>query len=212
MEEHFNFKKGTTTIGILCRDGVVLAADKRASAGYLIANKNVDKVHKITDNIVVTMAGLVSDAQLITKLLKAELKLRNIRSERETSVKEAGNLLANILYGNIRKFSAVPGIVAFLLGGKDETGFHLYELGVDGSILEAENFVSTGSGSILAIGVLETLYEKDLSVQDGVKLVIKALNAAIQRDMPTGDGMDVYTITEKGAEKVLSKKIIKVTQ
>lgn len=210
MEEHF--KKGTTTIGILCRDGVVLAADKRASAGYLIANKNVDKVHKITDNIVVTMAGLVSDAQLITKLLRAELKLRIIRSEREVSVKEAGNLLANILYGNIRKFSAVPGIVAFLLGGKDESGFHLYELGVDGSILEAENYVSTGSGSILAMGVLETLYEKDMSVQDGVKLVLKALNAAIQRDMPTGDGIDVYTITEKGAEKVVSKKIIKVLQ
>ena len=210
MEE--NFKKGTTTIGILCKDGVVLAADKRASAGYMIANKNVDKVHKVTDNIVITMAGLVSDAQLITKLVKAELKLKQIRTGREASVKEAGNLLGNILYGNIRKMSMVPGIVSFLLGGKDDTGFYLYELGVDGSILEAENFVSTGSGSILATGVLETLYEKDLSVQDGVKLAIKALNAAIQRDMPTGDGMDIFTITSKGAEKAITKKIVKVAQ
>tara|TARA_Y100000310_G_scaffold345406_1_gene464613 strand:- start:9127 stop:9759 length:633 start_codon:yes stop_codon:yes gene_type:complete len=210
MEE--NYKKGTTTIGILCKDGVVLAADKRASMGLMIGNRNVDKVHKVTDNIVITIAGLVSDAQLITKLLRAELKLKKLRTHKDASVKEAANLLANIQYGNIRKFSAVPAIVGFLLGGKDSQGYNLYDVGVDGSVLEAEGFVSTGSGSTLAIGVLETLYEKDMAIQDGIKLAMKALNAAIQRDMPTGDGMDIYTITEKGAEKVMTKKIVKVAQ
>jgi len=127
-------QKGTTTIGILCKDGIVLVADKRASAGYLVASKDMEKISKISKYMAITMAGLVSDAQLLTKLIKAELTLKRIRTGREVSVKESANLLAMMLYGNIRRMSMIPGIVSFILGGKDESGFHLYELGVDGSV------------------------------------------------------------------------------
>jgi proteasome beta subunit len=201
-------QKGTTTVGILCKDGVVLVADKRASAGYLIANKDVDKIHKITPNMAVTMAGLVSDAQLITKLTKAELRLKRIRTQKEATVKEAANMVGGILYQNIRKFSTIPGIVSFLLGGKDKHGFRLYELGIDGSISEINKFVSTGSGSALAYGVLETLYKPDLSLKEGIELGMKAVSAAMQRDMATGEGIDVVTITSEGAKKVVKKKIV----
>lgn len=201
-------QKGTTTVGIRCKDGVVLVADKRASAGYLIANKNVDKIHKITSNMAVTMAGLVSDAQLITKLTRAELRLKKIRTQKDSTVKEAANMIGGILYQNIRKFSTIPGIVSFLLGGKDKHGFKLYELGIDGSLSDIDKFVSTGSGSSLAYGVLETLYKKDLSVNEGIELGMKAVNAAMQRDMATGEGIDVVTITKEGAKKVIKKKIV----
>jgi proteasome beta subunit len=201
-------QKGTTTVGIMCKDGVVLVADKRASAGYLIANKNVDKIHKITSNMAVTMAGLVSDAQLITKLTRAELRLKKIRTQKDSTVKEAANMIGGILYQNIRKFSTIPGIVSFLLGGKDKHGFGLYELGIDGSLSNIDKFVSTGSGSSLAYGVLETLYKKDLSVNEGIELGMKAVNAAMQRDMATGEGIDVVTITKEGAKKVIKKKVV----
>ncbi len=197
-------KKGTTTLGIVCKDGIVLAADRRSSMGYLIADQS-EKVLQIADFMAVTTAGLVSDIQLITKLIRAELELKLLRTGKEVSVKEAANLLANILYVNIRRFSAVPGIVAFLLGGKDKDGFKLYELGPDGSILEATRFSSTGSGSPLALGVLESSYKKDLSVDEGIKLAVKAINTAMKRDMPTGDGLDVVTITSKGIKKVFTK-------
>jgi proteasome beta subunit len=210
MEENIekSIKKGTTTVGIVCKDGIVLAADKRASAGYLIANKDVDKIHKISSYMAVTMAGLVSDAQLITKLTKAELRLKKIRNQKEPTVKEAANLVGNILYQNIRKMSMVPGIVSFLLGGKDKHGFKLYELGVDGSVTESNKFSSVGSGSYVAYGVLETLYKKDISVKEGVDLAIKAISSAIQRDMATGEGIDVMTITNEGVKKVFKKKIV----
>ncbi len=201
-------QKGTTTVGINCKDGIVLVADKRASAGYLIANKNVDKIHKITPNMAVTMAGLVSDAQLITKLAKAELRLKKIRTQKNPTVKEAANMVGGILYQNIRKFSTIPGIVSFLLGGKDKRGFYLYELGVDGSLSDVDKFVSTGSGSSLAYGVLETLFQKDLSVKEGIELGMKAVSAAMQRDMATGEGIDVVTITSEGAKKVIKKKLV----
>ncbi|MBU2406672.1 MAG: proteasome subunit beta, partial [Nanoarchaeota archaeon] len=200
MEEDISklVKKGTTTVGLVCKDGIVLVADKRSSAGYMIANKKETKIHKISDDMAVTMAGLVSDAQLIIKLVKAELRLKKIRTGNEATVKQAANLLGGILYQNIRKMSMVPGIVAFLLGGKDNTGFKLYELGLDGSITFRDDYCSTGSGSPYAYGVLETLYIKDMTTQQGIEVALKALNAALQRDMPTGDGIDVFTITNEG--------------
>src|SRR3989338_3818817 len=200
-------KTGTTTIGIVCKDGLVLAADKRATSGYLISYKRFDKIINITDSISVTVAGTVSDVQLLVKYLKAELKLKDIRTGRETSVKEAANLLANFVYNNIRKLSLIQGISHFIIGGKDPSGFHLYDLSPDGSIVEVDDYISSGSGSVMAFGVLETLYKKGLSVEEGVKLAAKGINAAVQRDIASGNGIDIITITREGIKKVLSKEI-----
>jgi len=203
------YHTGTTTVGIVCKDGIILAADRRVSAGYMIAYKKMQKVFPITDTIAVTIAGLVSDAQLISKYIKAELNLKKIRTGKDPTAKEAANLLANIVYGNIRKFSAVPGIVGFLLGGVDGNGkCSLYEIGIDGSITLHDNFCSDGSGSPFAFGVLETFYKENLTVEEGIKLATKSINAAIQRDLPTGEGIDIYTITSKGVKQVVSKALV----
>jgi proteasome beta subunit len=200
-------KTGTTTIGLVCKDGLVLAADKRATAGFFIAAKKIEKIIKITDDIAVTVAGTVSDIQLLAKLIKAELKLKEIRTGKINTVKEAANLLAGIVYSNIRKFSWIPGISHFIIGGKDMSGFHVYDLSPDGSITDVDDFVSSGSGSPMVYGVLESQYKKDITVKDGVRLAVKGINAAVQRDAASGEGIDVVTVTEKGVEKVLSKEI-----
>jgi proteasome beta subunit len=200
-------KTGTTTLGLVCKDGIVLAADRRATAGHFIAAKKVEKVLQITDNIAVTIAGTVSDIQLLYKIIKAELKLKQIRTGKVNTVKEAVNLLAGIVYSNIRKFSLIPGVSHFLVGGKDEFGYHLYDLSPDGSITEEEEFVSSGSGSVMVYGLLETVYKKDMPVKDGVKLAVKGVNAALQRDSASGDGVIVYTVTDKGVQKVMDKEL-----
>src|SRR3989344_1142768 len=117
--ENTEMKTGTTTVGIICKDGIVLAADKRATSGYLISWKRFDKVIPINENIAVTVAGTVSDVQLLVRYLKAELKLKDIRTGRETTVKEASSLLANFVYNNIRRYSIITGISHFIMGGKD---------------------------------------------------------------------------------------------
>ena len=199
-------QKGTTTVGIVCKDGIVLAADKRATAGFVV-NKHTQKIHRITDRMAVTMAGLVSDAQLLVKLIRAEVKLKDLQTLRTSTVKETANLLAGMLYMNLRKMSMVPGIVAFLLGGNDHEGSHLYDLGIDGSITEIEDYVSDGSGSVFAIGVLEALYKKGMTIEDGVKLATRAITAALQRDTATGNGIDVWIIDEKGIKVALEKDL-----
>lgn len=207
MKDEELMKTGTTTVGLLCKEGIVLAADKRATTGYLISAKKMEKVVKITDNIALTMAGTASDAQLLIKLIQSELRLRRIRTGREPTVKEAANLTSRMVYSNIRKMSMIPGVSHFLMGGKDETGFHLYDLYADGSINECDDFISSGSGSVMVYGVLETLYKKDMSIDEGIKLAVKSVNAALQRDIASGNGIDVMTITKEGIKKVLEKEI-----
>jgi proteasome beta subunit len=207
MNEIDVLKTGTTTVGLVCKDGIVLAADKRATAGYLLANKKTQKIFPIADNMAVTMAGTVSDAQLLVKLIKAEITLKGLRTGRPPNVKESANLLGSMIYSNIRKFSTIPGVAHFLLGGVDQVGFHLYDLYADGSVTEETEFVSSGSGSVMAYGVLETLFRNDLTVKEGVALAIKCVNAAIQRDIASGNGVDIITVTKEGVKHILSKEI-----
>lgn len=199
---------GTTTVGIVCKDGLVLAADRRAGGGGgFIVDRKAKKVHKVTDRMAVTIAGVASDAQLIIKLISAEIRLLEIRKERPATIKEAANLLSGIVYHNIRRPSMIPGISQFILAGKDEKGFHLYDVYPDGSLSECDEFKSSGSGSTMAYGVLETLYDKNMTVKEGIELAKKSINAAIQRDMNSGEGVDILTVTKEGVQFVLHKTI-----
>ncbi|MDP3728584.1 MAG: proteasome subunit beta [bacterium] len=202
-----NPKHGTTTLGMICKDGVVMAADRRATAGYLIAHKKTTKVLPISDHMAITTAGLVSDIQLFTKIIRSQIMLLKIRKGKEPSVKEAANLLANLAYSNIRRPSMIPGIVGFLFGGYDKTGYQLYEISFDGSIMEVDDYASDGSGSSVAIGVLETLYKKDLSVEEGKDIAVRALSAAMSRDSATGNGIDVLVINSNGVEYIVQKEV-----
>ena len=200
-------KTGTTTVGIVCKDGVVMAADKRVTAGNLIADKNFTKVSQIADKIAITMAGLVSDAQLLTRLIKAEIRLMEIQTHRSVTVKEAANLLAGMSYSNIRRPTMVAGIVGFLIGGHDDhDGFTLYNLGIDGSITQ-KNYDTEGSGSVFAYGVLETEFQENMSVEEGVKLAQRAINAAMQRDSASGNGIDIFVVSAKDTKHVMTKLV-----
>ncbi len=199
-------KTGTTILGMVCKNGVIIAADRRTTAGIIVGKKS-RKIDKIWDNMVIAHAGQVSDAQLFTKLIKAELKLKSIQTGRDPTVEETAHLIAGLLYQGIRQMSMVPSVVTMLLGGKDSEGDHVYHLGIDGSVMEHDDYFSEGSGSVFALGVLESHYKPNMSIEEGVKLAVKAVNAAIQRDPGSGNGVDVITITEKGVETAFEKQL-----
>jgi len=200
-----NSRHGTTTIGIICNDGVILAADKRASMGYMVASKTVEKILSITDRIAMTTAGLVGDAQMLAKYLKAEMELYEIRRQRRVSVKAAATLLSNILFGQ-RPYNFY---VQLLLAGSDEDGYHLGSLDPSGSLL-FDNYTSTGSGSVFAFGVLEDSYKEKMELKDGLKLALRSMKAALARDIATGDGIDIWVINEKGTKKLSKEEIQKI--
>lgn len=208
MNDILLHKTGTTTVGIVCKDGIVLAADKKMTlGGMIVSSKKFEKVVIINEDLAVTVAGLVSDIQLLTKLMKAQIKLDELRRGKKLKVKESANLLANLVYQNVRKFSAIPGITGFLLAGKDSDGCYLYELGMDGSLTRFDDYATDGSGMLFATGVLEANYKENISIEDGIKLAVSAINAASQRDVASGFGVDVVTITKEGAKKAFSKQL-----
>ncbi len=200
-------KTGTTTICVMCKDGIVLAADRRASGGGMVLHKRAQKIQPITDVIAVTTAGNVSDIQLMVKLARAEIKLKDVQAYRTTTVREAASLVAGMLYSTFRRPSMVLSIASLMMGGRDAEGFHGWELSPDGSMMDIKDYAADGSGMVFALGVLETLYRKNMTIDEGVKLAVKAVNAALQRDTASGNGIDVVTITDKGMQTVLEKEL-----
>ena len=205
MEDNI-LKTGTTTMAILCKDGIILAADRRATAGTMIVDKNAKKIHKISKKMALTTSGSVSDLQLLTKLITAELNLKRYRTDLESSVDEATHLLSSLVYSNVRTPTMIPGITHFILGGHDFNGFQIYDIFADGSIMKVDKYFSSGSGSVFALGVLDTLYKDDMSAKEAIALAKKAINAALQRDSASGEGLDIIQITAKGIKEILSKE------
>ncbi len=186
---------GTTTVGLIAGDYVVLAADKRATSGFMIASKRVKKIVKLTDYAVMTMAGLVADAQMLADILRSEAKLYELDTGSKMSVKGIAILLSNILFS----YKALPFIVQILIGGYDVKP-RLYSLDLFGSITE-EKFAATGSGSPMAYGVLEQHYREDLSLDEAIKIAVSAVRASTLRDAASGDGVDIAIVGRRGVEE-----------
>lgn len=200
-----SLKTGTTTLGIVCKDGIILAADKRATAGHFIAQKDVEKVVLINENLAVTTAGSVSEIQLFIKLIRAELKLKTIKTNRQITTKEAANLSARMVYESARQYFSMG--THFLLAGFDKQGTHLYEIYADGSLSEIKDFISSGSGSPMVFGILENVYKDTLTVKEAEELAVKSISAAMQRDSASGNGIDVMVISKDSIKKTVQKKM-----
>ncbi|MEI7856819.1 MAG: archaeal proteasome endopeptidase complex subunit beta [Methanomicrobiales archaeon] len=184
--------KGTTTIGIIFKDGVILATEKRATMGYMIASKKAKKVYKVAERIGMTTAGGVGDAQQLARILTVECNLYQIRRSRSITVGASATLLSNHLNQN-RSF---PYYVQLLVGGIDETGPSVYSVDAMGGATKEEEIVATGSGSPMAYGVLEDRFRKDMNEDEAIDIAIRALKSAMKRDAGSGEGIQVVVITK----------------
>ncbi len=203
-------KTGTTVIGITCKDGIVMAADRQVTAGNIVMVKNFRKASQINDYLVVSWTGSLADALMLTKLINAELRLKELKSKKRPTVKEAANLVAMITFRNIRQPSMIPSIVGTLIGGFNEDGTtELYSIEPSGSVLKVEDYdANFGSGMPYVLGLLERQYKKDLTIEEGIELAIEALKSSTQRDVGSGYGLDIFTITKDGIKQVIEQEII----
>ncbi len=189
---------GTTTLAVSVDAGVILAADKRATMGHLKASKEAQKVFELADTVGLTIAGSVGDAQRIVRIMRSQLKLKKLESK-ELSVQAAATLLSNILQGS----KMMPFMNQFVVGGYDDNeGGIIYDLDPLGGLMDHTNFTATGSGSPTAYGVLEDSYEGGMTIDDGIELAVRAAQAAMERDVASGDGIDVAKITSAGYRRL----------
>lgn len=187
----------TTTVGIVCQEGIILGSDHRATMGHFIASGDAKKIYQIDDFIGMTLAGSVGDAQKLIKILSIESKLYKIQRGELITIKGATNLLSNILNNNRRE----PYAIQFIIGGLDKNGIHLYSLDAFGGMLEERKICSTGSGSPMAYSILESEYKDNINIEDGIKIATNAILIAQKRDSVSGNGVEIVTITKDGYKK-----------
>ena len=191
---------GTTTVGIKASDGVVLCADMRASAGYFIANNNTMKIQKIYDHAGLTLAGGVADAQNLTDILRYHANVHAVHKNENITIKSLARLCSLVFHQN----RGYPFIADILLGGYDRNGSALFNVDMFGSV-EEKSYVTTGSGSPVAYGLLEDEYSDNLKIEDAKVVALRAVKAAIVRNIGTGDGINLATIDKNGF-RLLSKE------
>ncbi|MCG2863119.1 MAG: proteasome subunit beta [Vulcanisaeta sp.] len=198
---------GTTTVGIVVNDGVVLATDRRVTAGYYIAHRRRGvKIWKIDNHVAATMSGAVADLQKVLDSLTAVAIQHKIETGKPISIRALAN------YASLIVFSSRPFIylVHMILGGWDpDEGPVIYMLDFFGTLTRETEFMATGSGSPTAFGVLQDGYRKDMGIEDAIKLAVRAVRSAIYHDPGSGEGIDVVVITKDGYREVDSTPYLK---
>ena len=193
QQSQYAWIPGATTVGVVCPEGVILASEKRVSYGYLIVSKGGKKVFKLTDRIGAACAGLVSDMQILVREVEAYSNLYSLDVSRPISVRSAAKLMSTLLFNR----RLAPLITQTIVGGLDEEGATLYALDIMGSVIP-DKYSAVGSGTEIAMGLLEEGYKENLTIEEAKNLVTRAIKSAISRDIMSGDGIDFLIITKDG--------------
>lgn len=198
-------KTGTTTVGAIGSDAVVLGADRKATMGYLVASKDSQKIYQLDDHVGMTIAGVSGDAQALARYITAELRLYELKEGSKITIKGASNLVANILYS--RRF--YPYIVQLIVGGHDgKPG--LFSFDPAGGMSEEKEYFGTGSGSVMALGVMEDKFKKGMPTDELKRLVARAVRSGTKRDIASGgSGIDLVVIDSKGFHRVSDSEVNK---
>ncbi|MFB6470600.1 MAG: proteasome subunit beta [Vulcanisaeta sp. AZ3] len=183
-----------TAVGVRAGDGVVLAAEKRVAYGFTMFSRSGRKVFRVNDNIGIASIGILADMQVLTKTAKAYMSLYALDTKTRPSIRSAAKLLSYVLFSN----RILPYFVEVIVGGVDDDGPHLFIMDSLGSLIE-DDYAAVGTGTKLAIAILESGYRQGMSVKEARDLAVRAINQSISRDPVSGDGIDILTITNSGA-------------
>ena len=196
MSQSMPYVPGATTVGVVYHDGVILASERRVSYGYFVMSKTAKKLFKITDTIGAAFAGLVSDMQILSREAAAYANIYGYEKERPIGVKAAAKMVGSLLFQN----RMMPYITQTIIGGVDEDGPSLYVLDLLGSVMQ-DKYATVGSGTEVAIGVLEDEYKQDMNFDEAKELVGKTFKAALARDAGSGNGVDLLIISISGTKE-----------
>jgi proteasome beta subunit len=188
--------QGATVVGLVCKDGVVLAAEKRVSWGRMVMSRSGKKVFQVTPNMGLAFAGLVSDMQALTREATAYANLFNLENNRPISVRSMAKLISNMLFQR----RLMPLLMETVVGGVDGDGAAIYSMDPVGSLIP-DKFITAGSGAPIAMGLLEAQFNEDIDIETGAELALSAIRSAVARDTASGDGVDMLLIRSDGIEE-----------
>jgi len=198
-------KTGTTTLGIITQEGIVLAADKKATYGgnggvAYIAGK-VQKIHEFNEDIILTIAGAAASCLKAIQIGKAQIKIKDLREKKKSTIKEISNLFSAMAVNGLQSGS----VMGFLIAGKEKGKTFFYEVTPDGMAREIEDYKIDGSGMMHVNAILDTEYKKSLSLKEGIALAKRCIIGSSGRDPASGIGYEIWTITPEEIKKVEDK-------
>ncbi len=201
-------KKGTTTIGIVCSDGIAMGADSRATMDTFISSSEAVKIHRINEGLAMTIAGGVGDAEYLVKLLKMQDEMYSMEEKKSMTPTSATSLLAILLQEN----KMFPFLVQLVLGGINKNTYEIYNIDPVGGYTKESRFTATGSGSLTALGYIEGIYDPAMTTQEAVRHISKGLRIAMKRDSATGDNTRIISITKKGFKEYTKEELDKLAK
>ncbi len=194
------YMPGATTVGIVCKDGVMLASERRYSYGTFVMSKVAKKIFRITDNVGVACAGIIGDMQVLSREALAYMNIYRYERGREATVKNTAKVMVNLLAGR----RMMPYLAQTIIAGVDNGKPDLYVLDPIGSVL-GDKFAAVGTGAEVAMGVLEAEYREGMSIEEARPIIVRAVKSAVARDISSGDGVDLMIITSDGMREESEK-------
>lgn len=199
-------KRGTTTVGLKFKDGVVLIVDKRITS-QLIEPASIEKIFKIDDHVGVATSGLVADARVLVDRARTDAQMNRVtydeNIEVETLVKKICDFKQTYTqYGGVRPFGT-----ALLIAGSDASGVHLYETDPSGALMSYKA-TAIGAARSQVMEVFEAEFRPDLSTDDAVQLGLKALYRATEGKLNAG-ALEIGIVHKDHAFRKLSGEEIK---
>jgi proteasome beta subunit len=188
--------QGATVVGLVCSDGVILAAEKRVSWGRMVMSRSGRKVFRVTPYMGLAFAGLVSDMQALTREATAYANLFRLENNRPIGVRSMAKLISNMLFQR----RMMPLLMETVVGGVDGEGPAVYSMDPVGSLIP-DKFITAGSGAPIAMGLLEAQYSEEMDLEAGAELALNAIRSAVARDVVSGDGVDMILIRADGLEE-----------
>jgi 20S proteasome subunit beta 2 len=192
---------GTTIVGVKFQGGVVIAADTRATAGDIVADKNCEKLHRLSPKIWCAGAGTAADTEMVTQLIASNLELHSLSTGKEPRVVTSLTQLKQHLF----KYQGQIGAY-LIVAGVDPTGAHLFSVQAHGST-DVGYYQSLGSGSLAAMAVLERDWHIEITKEEAIKLAAEAIEAGIWNDLGSGSNVDIC-VMEVGQDAQLHRNYI----
>jgi len=201
-------KKGTTSVGLVFKDGVILSTVKQTMR--LIVPNTIEKLFKIDDHIGAVAAGLLADARVLVNQIMVKAQINRITYEEAIDVWSLAKVLGDkmqlsTLYAGLRPFG-----VSFLLGGVDSTGPHLIEADPSGMLYEWEAY-AIGRGAINANKLFKEKYRNDMDEKSALKFVMDVVKKSEKvTNLPKALDIAVIRVKDKKLEKLTDEQIKKL--
>lgn len=198
-------KQGSAAIGIVCKDGVLLVTDKRI-VDPLVISESVEKIFKIDDHLGATAAGILSDARVLVERAQLKAQQNRVTYDSPVDVLSIVKDICSLKQVTTQSGGLRPFGLSLLIAGVDDNGPALYQTDPAGLYWQFKATV-IGENDTQIEEILHKEYKETLTIEEGLKIAIKALNTSVENLNANRLDAAIITTTDKKLTRLTREKI-----